>query len=106
MAMEKFLTFETFITPTLLILIYYVGAVIIPVLGWYFTFWVKKAYLSDISQSVKDRTTLKQRFVLSMIFFMTLLCMEIIWRVMFEFFIAYFDMHDALMKLMGTSNNR
>jgi len=48
MAMEKFLTFETFITPTLLILTYYVGTVIIPVLGWYFTFWVKKAYLADI----------------------------------------------------------
>lgn len=98
--MKEFLTFETFITPALLIFIYYIGAVIIPVIGWYFTFWVKKAYLSDVSQTVKDRTTPKQRFILLMIFFITFLCMEIVWRVMFEFFIAYFDMHDALMKLI------
>ncbi len=97
--MQDFLTFQTFITPTLLLIIYYIGALVIPVLGWYFTFWVKKAYLSDISQAIKDRTTPKQRFILFMIFFIALFSMEIFWRVMFEFFIAYFDMHDALMKL-------
>ncbi len=97
--MLDFLTFQTFITPTLLIFIYYLGAVIIPILSWYFTFWVKKAYLSDVSKVIKDRTTPKQRLILFMVFFITLFCMEIFWRVMFEFLIAYFDMHDALMKL-------
>ena len=97
--MQDFLTSQTFITPTLLLIIYYIGALIIPVLGWYFTLWVKKAYLSDVSKAIKDHTTPKQRFILFMIFLITLFCMEIFWRVMFEFFIAYFDMHDALMKL-------
>ncbi len=97
--MLDFLTFQTFITPTLLLIIYYVGALIIPVLSWYFIFWVKKAYLSDMSQGIKSRTTSNQRLIMSIIFFLCFLCMEIIWRVMFEFFIAYFDMHDALMKL-------
>lgn len=97
--MQDFLTFHTFITPTLLLIIYYIGALVIPVLGWYFTFWVKKAYLSDVSKAVTNRTTPKQRFNLFMIFFVTLLCMEIFWRMIFEFLIAYFDMHDALMKI-------
>ncbi len=97
--MLDFLTFQTFITPTLLLIMYYFGALLIPILTWYFTFWVKKAYLSDVSQNIKSRTTTKQRLMLFMIFFITLLCMEIFWRVIFEFFIAYFDMHDALMKL-------
>ena len=97
--MLDFLTFQTFITPTILLIIYYIGALVIPVLGWYFTFWVKKAYLSDVSQAIKDRTSPKQRLMMFMIFFMTLLCMEIFWRMIFEFFIAYFDMHDALMKI-------
>ena len=97
--MQDFLTFQTFITPTLLLIIYYIGALVIPVLSWYFTLWIKKVYLSDVSKAIKDRTSPKQRFILFMTFFITLLCMEIVWRVMFEFFIAYFDMHDALMKL-------
>ena len=97
--MLDFLTFQTFITPTLLLIMYYIGALVIPVLGWYFTFWVKKAYLSDVSQAIKDRTTPKQRLKVFMIFFITLLCMEVFWRVFIEFFIAYFDMHDALMEL-------
>lgn len=97
--MQDILTFQTFITPTLLLFIYYVGALVIPLLCWYFTSWVKKVYLSDVSQHSKLRTTTRQRFMLFMIFFITLLCMEILWRVIFEFFIAYFDMHDALMKI-------
>lgn len=97
--MQDFLTFQTFITPTLLLIIYYVGALVIPLLCWYFTLWAKKAYLSEVSENIKLRTTAKQRFMLFMIFFITLLCMEIFWRVIFEFFIAYFDMHDALMKI-------
>ena len=97
--MQDFLTFQTFITPALLLITYYIGALVIPVLGWYFTFWVKKAYLSNVSQAIKDRTTPKQRLKVFMIFFITLLCMEVFWRVFIEFFIAYFDMHDALMEL-------
>ena len=97
--MQDFLTFNTFITPTLLLVLYYVGALVIPVLGWYFSAWVKKAYLSDVSKMIKNRTTPKQRLIVFMVFFITFVCMEIFWRVMFEFLIAYFDMHDALMKL-------
>jgi hypothetical protein len=103
MTMQDFLTFQTFITPTLLILLYYVGAVLIPLLSWYLARWIKRSYFSEVSGIIKEeidtRTTSKQRFIVLLAFLFCFLCMEILWRVLFEFFIAYFDMHDALMQL-------
>ncbi len=100
--MKDFLTFHTFITPTLLLYMYYIGAIVIPVVGWYLACWIKKVYFSEISEkiktSVETHTTSQQRFLIYVVFFICFLCLEIFWRVMFEFFIAYFDMHDALMK--------
>ncbi len=93
--MKDFLTFQTFITPTLLIFMYYVGAVIIPILNLYLLRWIKTVYKTEIETS----TTFKKRSIGYAVFFISFFCMEILWRVMFEFFIAYFDMHDALMKL-------
>ena len=93
--MKDFLTFQTFITPTLLILMYYVGAVLIPLFSWYLTRWIKTVYKTEI----ETYTTFKNRFIGYTVFLIFFFCMEILWRVMFEFFIAYFDMHDALMKL-------
>ena len=101
--MKDFLTFQTFITPSLLILMYYIGAVFIPLISWYLARWIQKSYFSEVSTSIKEeittRTTAKQRFIIYTAFILCFLCMEIFWRMMFEFFIAYFDMHDALMKL-------
>ena len=102
-SMKDFLTFQTFITPTLLVFMYYIGAIFIPVVSWYLARWIQKSYFSEISKSIKEvgevKTTAKQRFIIYAVFIFCFLCMEILWRVMFEFFIAYFDMHDALMKL-------
>jgi len=101
--MRDFLTFQTFITPTLLIVMYYIGAILIPIVSWYLAKWVQKSYFSEVSNKIKEeittRTTTKQRFIIYTAFIFCFLCMEIFWRMMFEFFIAYFDMHDALMKL-------
>ena len=101
--MQDFLLFKTFITPSLLLFIYYIGAVVIPILGWYFAIWVHKNYLSKVSglvkEEIKRRTTVKQRLYTIIAFILFFLCMEIFWRMMFEFFIAYFDMHDALMRM-------
>ena len=97
--MKDFLTFQTFITPTLLIFIYYIGAILIPMVSWYLAKWIQKSYFSELSKSVRDKTTFRQRSMIYAAFILCFLCMEIFWRVMFEFFIAYFDIHDALMKL-------
>ncbi len=101
--MRDFLTFQAFITPILLIFIYYMGAILIPIASWYLAKWIKISYFLGISTSIKAKiqahTTAKQRFIVYAAFIICFFCMEIFWRVMFEFFIAYFDMHDALMKL-------
>lgn len=95
LAMRDFLTFQTFITPTLLIVMYYIGAILIPLFSWYFIHWIKTVYKAEL----ENKTTFKQRSIVYSVFFISFFSMEIFWRVMFEFFIAYFDMHDALMKL-------
>jgi len=101
--MRDFLTFQTFITPTLLIVMYYIGAIIIPIVSWFLASWIQKSYFSEISKNIKEefqtKTTSKQRFIMYTAFIICFLCMEIFWRMIFEFLIAYFDMHDALMKL-------
>jgi len=101
--MQDFLLFKTFITPSLLLIIYYIGAVLIPLLSWYLAVWIHKNYFSKVSglvkEEIKRRTTVKQRFYTLVAFVLCFLCMEICWRVLFEFFIAYFNMHDALMQM-------
>lgn len=103
--MRDLLTFQTFITPTLLIIIYYAGAIFIPLASWYFAKWIQSSYFSDIAENIKEKLQnkipFKQRFTIYVVFILCFLCMEILWRVMFEFFIAYFDMHDALMKMLS-----
>ena len=97
--MRDFLTFQTFITPSLLIFIYYIGAILIPYIGWYITKWIQRSYFSEISKNLKETITTKQRVIIYTIFILCFICMEIFWRIIFEFFIAYFNMHDALIKL-------
>jgi hypothetical protein len=82
---------------------YYIGAILIPLISWYLVKFIKKRYFTDISEKMKDTITLqntsKQRIITSLFFILCFLCMELFWRVIFEFFIAYFDMHDALLRL-------
>lgn len=103
MRMTEFLTFQTFITPTLLIVIYYFGAIVIPLVSYGIAKWIKSSYFNDaslhgLSNEIKKSISTKQRLVILLIALFCFLCMEIFWRVLFEFFIAYFDMHDALMQ--------
>ena len=51
--MIDFLTFQTFITPSLLILMYYMGAILIPIVSWYLARWIQKSYFSEVSKSIK-----------------------------------------------------
>jgi len=91
--MWDFLTFRSFITPDLLIITYYIGAVVMPLLSFAMTLWIKNKISLEIDLGVDRRY--RYAFYLSLIG--CFICMEIFWRVMFEFMIAYFDMHDALM---------
>ena len=89
--MFDFLTFQTFITPSILLIFYYIGAVVMPAFGWFMMRWLKHRYLPDYK--------VPKRIYLYTLFLLCFLCMELFWRMMFEVMIAYFDMHDALMRM-------
>jgi len=101
--MMDFLTFKSFITPSFLILFYFIGAMVIPLFSWILMVWIQKRYFSKVSLQFKEiirkETTFFQRFLFMTLLVLSFLAMEIFWRMMFEFMIAYFDMHDALMRL-------
>ncbi len=97
--MVDFLTFKTFITPSLLVIMYIGGALVMPVVSYYLAKWIVTRYFSKQKALFYANTTPKQRLVLLLMFLGCFFCMEIMWRVMFEFVVAYFDMHAALMKL-------
>ncbi len=80
---------------------YYIGAILIPIVSWYLAKYIQKSYFTEVFKHTKEKikTTTKQRFIIYTAFILCFFCMEIFWRVMFEFFIAYFDIHDALTQI-------
>jgi len=102
-----FLNFKFFISPYVLIAFYYIGAIAVPVGSWFFASWIIRKYsiASDIYESGKETfkniTRTKDRMLLYALFILFFICMEIMWRMMFEFLIAYLQMRDALMALMS-----
>ena len=99
--MIDFLTFDTFITKYILIMCYYCGAVLIPVI-----FWISKDKICSkfqicidfqdrLSKGVKE-LPLRDRVYIIIFGIFIFLMMELAWRMMFETMIAYFQMRDYL----------
>lgn len=99
--MWNILSFNTFITQNILIFIYYIGAVIFPVMIYLFRnylitniSWFKTLY-KKIEKFYISFPTSKKR-VFWIVFWIIFVCAELFWRMMFETMIGYFDMHDYL----------
>jgi len=99
--MQDFLTFKTFISIDILILSYYIGAVIIPI-----AMWLSKAYLQRKFQ-ILDRfnsflitlfgtMSLKRKVISISLMIIMFISMEIVWRMCFEAMIGYFQIIEAL----------
>jgi len=97
--MIDFLTFKTFIAPSVLLWVYAAGAVLMPVLSYYAVRGIVTRYLSRQQAWFFAHTTSVQRLLLLLMSLGCFFCMEIMWRIMFEFVVAYFDMHEALIHL-------
>jgi len=101
-----YLTFRSFISPHVLVACYYIGALGVPIGSWFFARWIKRKYwfVSDIYESSKSMifsiTRTKDRMLFYFLFTLLFFCMEIIWRMVFEFLIAYFQMRDGLLELV------
>ena len=96
-----FLSFRVFMTPALLLVVYYFGAITGPLLIFWFI--SKTRQLANQASAVPRRGRLRDsimgdnRGVIVTAGIVMLVILEIFWRMMFEFFIAYFQIHNALM---------
>jgi len=96
--MWDFLTFNSFITQDILIFIYYIGAVVFPVVLWQKTDPILGKF-SFIKISDENR------FNMYLSVLVLFLVMELCWRMMFEVMIGYFDMHDYLYQITQQTKN-
>jgi len=85
--MWEILNFNTFVTQNVLILFYYIGAILAP-----FIIWIYRNYFINRLPFIKNLPS-------ALIFFILLLCFEICLRMVFEMMIGYFDIHDYLYEL-------
>jgi len=99
-----FLSFKSFISIGALITFYYIGAIILPVAGWLLAVrlirkynFVEAAYAKG-KESLWKMLNVKQRTMLFMFFLSLFFFMELFWRIMFEYLIAYMQIRDALLQ--------
>ncbi len=84
---------------------YAIGTVGMPAVAWLFWRWLtRKAPIVDRAARQVDNlfrrlTTRRQRFWLAALILLTFVCAEIVWRMMFEYFIAYLQFRDALVQM-------
>jgi hypothetical protein len=102
--MLDFLSFHTFVARDILILFYYIGAIIIPLALYLLRgYYLKKfSFLAKVDAGVKElygSLSLKNRLTVIGMIVMMFIFMELFWRMMFEMFIAYFNMHDYLFEI-------
>jgi hypothetical protein len=103
--MLEFLTFEKFISYHALIVFYYIGAVILPIIPFKLTKFIHKifhtsdaVYTSGKEISWKSLNG-KQKLQLSITCIFCFLVMELFWRMIFEFLIAYIQIHDSILSV-------
>lgn len=100
--MMDFLSFKEFISIPVLIAFYYFGAVLFPIFMWVFSTWIMKkfAFIDEAQKKGKEAVwsllSIRQKLMLVGSFIMAFLFMELFWRMMFEYLIAFMQMRDAL----------
>lgn len=99
-----FLTFKSFISIKALIIFYYIGALILPIGIWLLINWLIQKYdffdaaFKKGKEAIWKSLNKKQRVKLFMFFVFFFFFMELFWRMLFEFLIAYMQIRDALLQ--------
>jgi len=99
-----YLTFKTFISTEVLIIFYYLGALILPIGLWLLLTWLIRKYrlLNTAYENGKEllwkSLNRKQQIKFIAFFVISFLFTELFWRMLFEFLIAYMQMRDALLQ--------
>ena len=88
----NFLSFKSFISYNMLFVFYYLGSVGLP----FFVFtYVRKMYKPS-KEAIGSLVTHKYKIRVPILFIALFIFLEIIWRMMFEFLIAFLQIKDAL----------
>ncbi|QKI90219.1 DUF4282 domain-containing protein [Thiomicrorhabdus xiamenensis] len=100
--MYEFLTFKRLISIDVLIVFYYLGAVVMPLLIYSWLSVLYRKYLAEVVQQSKPliRSVLNlsagRRWRWVLLGVLMFLFAELLWRLMFEYLIAFMQMRDAL----------
>ncbi|MDY0330998.1 MAG: DUF4282 domain-containing protein [Thiomonas sp.] len=99
-----FFAFRTFVSLDVLRVVYALGAIGMPLLAWAVWLWLGRFALwrsmRGVSVTAVRRFVPRRWRVMSiLLFLLCFFCMELAWRMMFEFIIAYLQMRDALQLL-------
>lgn len=101
--MTDFFTFKSFISIEALIFFYYIGAFLLPITLWFLLLWFIRKYkiLNDVYEKTKESLwkvlNTKQKIKFILFFLIAFLFMQLFWRMLFEFLIAYMQIRDALL---------
>ncbi len=103
--MVDFLLFRSFLSPSVLMVFYYLGALGVPVALVAAALWVRRR-LPSLDPAVlaalrPPPALVRYRRHLVAASLVAFLLGELGWRMMFEFLIAYFRMHDLLQVMAG-----
>jgi hypothetical protein len=100
--MTDILTFDTMISRHALLVFYYLGAVVMPVAAWLTALYlirrvepVREAYRTGMGL-LSAGVPLRWRLLGLILFVAAFLFMELMWRMLFEYLIAFMQMRDAL----------
>ena len=96
-----FLSFRVLMTPAILLVVYYFGAITGPLVIFWFIRKTRQL-ASEVSATPKrgrlrESIIAENRGLIVTAGILMLVILEIFWRMLFEFFIAYFQIHNALM---------
>lgn len=100
-SLADFFSFRTFVSLDVLRVVYALGAIGMPLMAWGVWLWLGRFALWNWMRGTAANATrrvVSRRWRLTgiVLFVLCFLCMELIWRMMFEFLIAYLQMRDAL----------
>lgn len=102
--LRDFLVFQIHVSPAVLLVTYYAGAVLIPVLVYDMTRrFHQRLAQKDLDATRRYKAQLLTRRGRVIAYAVTALVLsELAWRMMFEFLLAYFQMHEALTRMSGS----
>lgn len=103
------LTLRFFVTPYLMVLAYWAGAILLPLLlaTFVLVIWYKLNQHETTAAGIKEARRFVDtipysrpvRILLAGTIVAVFLFLELLWRILFEFLIALFHIHDALLQM-------